>query len=106
MAKHVSLYHELVGQWVNVNTSAKIYTGRMEKDDHEMIILRPCFINEIAHRTKDGLIETMEYSRIEEQIPMMVDTQRVEGIKPSSEKYLREYCQKSQELVKKLQEQN
>jgi hypothetical protein len=46
----------------------------------------------------------IEYSRVEEEIPTKVDTQRVEGIRPTSERYIREYCQTSQDLAKKLEE--
>lgn len=104
MAKHESLYNSLKNQWVTIQTSSSSYTGKIEEDTHETIILRPSVIGESEPFIKEGSINTMNYCRIEEEIPTIVDTQRVEGVRPISEKYMREYAQKSQDLVKQLLE--
>lgn len=69
------------------------------------MVLKPSIVYEGILRTKEGKLERIEYGRVEEEIPTTVDTQRVEGIRPVNEKYLRGYCQTSQDLVKNLQEQ-
>jgi hypothetical protein len=90
MTNNHSIYHDLNGQHVIVNSRVGTFLGVLEKDTHESIHLRPCVVHEPRLYLRDGRMESAPHYRLERQRPSILATMDISGVQPTTEAHIRE----------------